>query len=233
MNTKVAIKSPPKTIFLQIDNNRAKRVFDVIFSASVLFFLSPIYLFIATIIRLASPGKVIYSQLRLGQGGRFFRCYKFRTMHSDADLRLAALLSSNNALKQEWERKQKLKNDPRVFRFGSWLRKYSLDELPQFWNVLKGDLSVVGPRPYMVSQKNMLGLYTKKILSVRPGITGIWQTSGRSSTDISGEDQARCKICRPKKLLARYSSYSEDSSSAYFWRQCLLIRHFFLHSLFF
>jgi len=101
-------------------------------------------------------------------------------MHLDADRRLRELLAHNPYLKQEWMLNQKLKNDPRIFALGKWLRRTSLDELPQFWNVLKGDLSVVGPRPYMLTQKKYLGPLASKILSVKPGITGLWQTSGRN-----------------------------------------------------
>jgi undecaprenyl-phosphate galactose phosphotransferase len=103
-------------------------------------------------------------------------------MYVDADKRLKDILTKNPHLKAEWLINQKLKNDPRIFTLGKWLRRTSLDELPQFWNVLKGDLSIVGPRPYMISQKKELGTLAPKILSLRPGITGLWQTSGRSHT---------------------------------------------------
>lgn len=159
-----------------------KRTFDILFSAGLLLLLSPIFLLIALLIRLSSPGKVLYTQIRLGQGGKVFKCYKFRTMYVDADRRLSTILQKNPVLRAEWERNQKLRRDPRVFPFGHLLRKTSLDELPQFWNVLKGDLSVVGPRPYMVRQRSEIAPLAYKILSIRPGITGLWQTSGRSTT---------------------------------------------------
>jgi exopolysaccharide production protein ExoY len=158
-----------------------KRFFDIAFSLAILLLASPFLLLIYCAIRLISPGNPIYSQLRYGQGGRPFLCYKFRTMHPDAEERLKELLEQNPDLKREWELNQKLAEDPRVFEFGHFLRKTSLDELPQFWNVLKGDLSIVGPRPYMLSQKEALENYSQ-ILRVRPGITGLWQTSGRSQT---------------------------------------------------
>lgn len=163
-------------------SNISKRIFDVVFSCGVLTLLSPLLAFIAVAIRLSSKGKAIYSQPRLGRGGKIFKCYKFRTMYLDADDQLDALLMTNPSLRKEWRQKQKLKNDPRIFPLGKWLRHTSLDELPQFWNVLKGEMSVAGPRPYMLSQRGELGPLTTKILSVRPGITGLWQTSGRSRT---------------------------------------------------
>lgn len=160
----------------------SKRLFDIVFSLCALIFLSPLFILIWMGIRLSSKGNVLYSQERLGEGGHVFKCLKFRTMTEGAEGALEQLLNRYPRLKKEWELKQKLRKDPRVFPLGKWLRKFSLDELPQFWNVLKGDLSVVGPRPYMVNQLKELGPYAKKILSTRPGITGLWQTSGRSST---------------------------------------------------
>jgi len=159
-----------------------KRLFDIFFSLLVLIFLAPLFLIIYIAIRCSSSGNPIYSQKRFGQGGKIFTCYKFRTMYLDAETRLEKMLSLNFELKAEWEENQKLKDDPRIFSFGHILRKFSLDEFPQFWNVLKGDLSVVGPRPYMLSQGRELATRAEKILSIRPGITGLWQTSGRSRT---------------------------------------------------
>lgn len=165
---------------LKIQKNVAKRVFDLCFSLVLLLLLSPLFVSLAVAIRLSSHGRALYVQPRLGRGGKVFKCYKFRTMYLDADKRLDEILSSNPPLKKEWTQNQKLKNDPRIFSLGKWLRRTSLDELPQFWNVVKGDLSVVGPRPYMIFQRKDLGPLASKILSVRPGITGLWQTSGRS-----------------------------------------------------
>lgn len=160
----------------------AKRFFDVAFSLAAIIFLSPLFLTIALLIRLTSPGKILYLQNRLGHKGKIFKCLKFRTMYIDAEEDLESILKKYPRLKKEWEAKQKLHRDPRIFSFGRFLRKTSLDELPQLWNVLKGDLSIVGPRPYMTTQKNEVGVHITKILSVRPGITGLWQTSGRSQT---------------------------------------------------
>lgn len=158
-----------------------KRLFDILFSLSALLIGLPIFLLIGLLILCTSPGKLIYSHERIGRGGKPFRCYKFRTMYQDADQRLKSILSSNAQLRAEWEQSFKLEKDPRVTAIGAILRKTSLDELPQFWNVLKGDLSIVGPRP--VVQEEMVkyfGAKAPKILSIRPGLTGPWQVSGRS-----------------------------------------------------
>lgn len=158
-----------------------KRAFDLIFSLFCLIVGFPLFLLIAACICLTSPGMPIYSHERIGRGGKPFRCYKFRTMYANADQRLNEILEADLALRQEWEKSYKLKNDPRVTPFGAFLRKTSLDELPQFWNVIKGDLSIVGPRPVVQEEvEKYLGVKAYKILSIRPGLTGPWQVSGRS-----------------------------------------------------
>ena len=160
-----------------------KRSFDIFFSLSVLILGAPLFLLLMLFIRASSPGKVVYSHKRVGRGGKFFQCYKFRTMFSDADDRLKKILAKDANLKKEWEATFKLKNDPRVTKIGAFLRKTSLDELPQFWNVLKGDLSVVGPRPVIEEElKKFFGEKSHRILSIRPGLTGLWQISGRTNT---------------------------------------------------
>lgn len=165
----------------QIRHYPLKRIFDITFSIFCLLLGVPIFLTIALAVWLTSPGKIIYSHERIGRGGKSFRCYKFRTMYQDADQRLKDILNENSHLKKEWDNCFKLKNDPRITSIGNFLRKTSLDELPQFWNVLKGDLSVVGPRPIVQAEVDKyLGLKAYKILSIRPGLTGPWQVSGRS-----------------------------------------------------
>lgn len=166
----------------QIRHIPIKRAFDIAFSLFALIVGSPIFLFISILILCTSPGKIIYAHERIGRGGKPFRCYKFRTMYANADRRLKEILGSNPLLKQEWETTFKLKKDPRITSIGTFLRKTSLDELPQFWNVLKGDLSVVGPRPIVQEEVDKyLGVKAAKILSIRPGLTGLWQVSGRSN----------------------------------------------------
>lgn len=158
-----------------------KRLFDIFFSLLILVFLSPLFLFLICLIKSFSKGPVFYKSGRIGKGFKNIECYKFRTMYVDADQRLQDLLTQNAHLLKEWQSFQKLKNDPRIYPFGKFLRKTSLDELPQFLNVLLGDLSVVGPRPFYNHQvSEYLKEKAEKILSVKPGITGIWQTSGRN-----------------------------------------------------
>jgi len=140
----------------------------------------PLMVVIALCIKLSSKGPVFYKGLRVKRSGVVFICMKFRTMHINSDNLLDKALKDEKS-SHEWLTYLKLKNDPRVTFFGKFLRRTSLDELPQFFNVVKGDLSVVGPRPFMLSEANtLLGQKKRKILSIKPGITGLWQTSGRN-----------------------------------------------------
>lgn len=165
-----------------------KRCFDLLFSGAALLLGSPIYLILILLVKLTSRGPVFYKATRMGQGGKLIYCWKFRTMCVDAKERLHKLLDSDPELRKEWETFHKLKNDPRLTKIGNFLRKSSLDELPQFWNVFRGDLSVVGPRPIDVEnpEEGLMEIRqrykerTDKILSVKPGITCLWQTMGRS-----------------------------------------------------
>jgi exopolysaccharide production protein ExoY len=176
----------PQVFQCEIKHIPVKRAFDIVFSLLVLILGIPIFAIIALAVCLSSKGKIFYSHERVGRGGTPFRCYKFRTMYSDADARLQEILNSDPEKKMEWEQSHKLKNDPRVTPLGALLRRTSLDELPQFWNVLKGDLSVVGPRPVVHAEiARHFGVKANKILSIRPGLTGIWQVMGRSDTSYS------------------------------------------------
>ena len=158
-----------------------KRAFDLVFSLCAILFFLPFAIFIALLIKLSSSGPIFYSSRRVGKEGEPIDCWKFRTMCTDADERLEQILHENPKLQQEWETYFKLKDDPRVSTIGKFLRKTSLDELPQFWNVLRGDLSVVGPRPVTEEEvRKYFGEKASKILSIRPGLTGIWQVSGRN-----------------------------------------------------
>lgn len=161
--------------------NRLKRFFDILFSLCVLIIGAPIFLLLAFLIKCSSKGPVFYKSERIGRHFQPIGCWKFRTMHLDADQKLRSLLLHSPELKKEWDLYQKLKNDPRVHPIGRLLRMTSLDELPQFFNVLTGELSVVGPRPFLEDQVTQhLGEKASKFLSVQPGITGIWQVSGRN-----------------------------------------------------
>ena len=159
-----------------------RRLFDITFSLLALIASAPIMIAIVVAIRFSSPGPAIYRHRRVGKGGRAFNCLKFRTMVMKADEVLDALLANDEALRAEFEEKHKLTNDPRITRIGRLLRKTSLDELPQFWNILKGDMSVVGPRPLVSGETERYGPHLPLILSVRPGLTGLWQVSGRNDT---------------------------------------------------
>ncbi|MCP2732338.1 sugar transferase [Limnofasciculus baicalensis] len=164
----------------RLDGNFAKRLFDVAFSLSVLILFSPVYLVLALLIAISSPGPIFYIQERVGKDYKPFGCLKFRTMVENADEILLDIMASSPALRQEFEDNFKLKQDPRITMIGRFLRLTSLDEFPQFWNVLKGDMSVVGPRPLVPEELPRYGRYMEKVLTIRPGITGLWQVSGRN-----------------------------------------------------
>jgi Undecaprenyl-phosphate galactose phosphotransferase WbaP len=164
-------------------NLAIKRALDIFLVVCGGIVILPFMLLIALMIRLTSPGKALYTQTRIGQNGKHFKTYKFRTMTIDAAERLKALLENSEEARREWEATQKLKNDPRITKFGAFLRKTSLDEFPQFINVLKGDMSLVGPRPIVDDEVKKYGDDFHRIFSVKPGITGLWQVSGRSDTN--------------------------------------------------
>ena len=158
-----------------------KRSGDVVFSAAVLGLGSPLFLFLAVLVKLSSPGPVFYVQKRVGRGYRNFGCIKFRTMRPDADAVLAHVLERSPEMRAEFDRDFKLRNDPRITPIGRFLRRSSLDELPQFLNVLRGEMSVVGPRPIVNKEIGRYGDYMDEVLAVRPGLTGLWQVSGRNN----------------------------------------------------
>jgi undecaprenyl-phosphate galactose phosphotransferase len=163
-------------------NYYTKRLFDYVFG--ILFFILliiPIGI-ISLLIRLTSRGPAILKQERIGKNRKSFICYKFRTMYHDADERLGIILANDPEAKKEWETNWKLKNDPRITAFGMFLRRTSLDEIPQILNILKGEMSLVGPRPYIPREWNWLKEYSETINCVQPGITGLWQVSGRSDS---------------------------------------------------
>lgn len=160
----------------------AKLAFDKLFAAFALVALAPVLAVIAGAIRLGGSGPVLFAHDRIGQNGRSFRCLKFRTMRPDSQKELDEVLRVDPIAREEWTEQRKLERDPRVDRMGHLLRVTSLDELPQFWNVLKGDMSIVGPRPITISEVEKYGDNITDYISVRPGLTGIWQVSGRSDT---------------------------------------------------
>jgi Undecaprenyl-phosphate galactose phosphotransferase WbaP len=162
----------------------SKRVFDVLGSAFLLLVLSPLFAWLAYTIS-KDGGKPFYGHSRVGTDGKHFNCYKFRSMVVNSAEVLHHLLATDPIAKAEWDADFKLKNDPRVSVVGQWLRKTSLDELPQLWNVLKGDMSLVGPRPIVQQELERYGDDVVFYLSAKPGMTGLWQVSGRNDVDYA------------------------------------------------
>lgn len=158
------------------------RVVDVIIAATLFIVLLPLMAIIVIFMKLSEHGPVFFAQPRVGLGGKPFNCLKFRTMHVDADLRLTRLSAQNEELRREWTSTQKLLRDPRATRFGRILRNTSLDELPQLINVLRGEMSLVGPRPIIENEMSRYGRYAALYVSVRPGLTGLWQVTRNSGT---------------------------------------------------
>ena len=158
-----------------------KNLLDFLFSIFFLIASLPFFLLISLLIKLSSRGPIFFLQERIGKNNIPFKCIKFRTMHPEAKDILENLLMKDEKLKMEFEQTHKIKNDPRITTIGKLLRKTSLDELPQFINVLKNEMSIVGPRPIVNKEKNKYGKNFKKVLSVKPGITGLWQVSGRNN----------------------------------------------------
>ena len=164
---------------------RVKRALDLFGAVVGGLLISPLLVAIAVLIKLDSPGKVFYGHQRLGIERQHFRCWKFRTMHRDADRVLDECMRNNPHLRAEWEQKQKLRDDPRVTRVGRFLRNTSLDELPQLWNVLLGEMSLTGPRPIVDAEVAKYGEVIELYQRVRPGMSGYWQVGGRSDTSYA------------------------------------------------
>ncbi|WP_420849321.1 sugar transferase [Ramlibacter henchirensis] len=158
----------------------SKRAFDLVFAGGLLLVLLPLFAFVAFGVWRSSRGPILYNQQRVGMRGKMFRFYKFRSMVTNSDEFLTSFLESNPGAKSRWEEFQKLDDDPRITPFGRFIRRSSLDELPQLWNVLKGDMSLVGPRPCMADQRALYGRHWVSYCAVRPGMTGLWQVSGRN-----------------------------------------------------
>ena len=167
-----------------------KRAGDLIFSISLIFFGFPFFLLLAILVKISSPGPIFYVQQRVGRNYQKFGCIKFRTMYKDADTLLDNLLANSERMRDEFESDFKLRDDPRITPIGRFLRRSSLDELPQFLNVLKGEMSVVGPRPIVKAELKRYGIFMDEVISVRPGLTGLWQVSGRNNLSY----QKRVKI---------------------------------------
>ena len=176
-------------VLLNVKNNLALRrnkimkyIFDMVLTIIGTICISPILICIAIWIYKDSPGPIIFKHMRVGKDGKIFPCYKFRSMCVDAKEKLEELLQNDPEARAEWERDFKLKHDPRITKSGAFLRRTSLDELPQIFNVLKGEMSLVGPRPIIKDEMERYGNHIDDYLMVKPGIAGIWQCSGRSDT---------------------------------------------------
>jgi exopolysaccharide biosynthesis polyprenyl glycosylphosphotransferase len=175
-----------------------KRAFDVAASFVFLLVFSPLFLLLAALIKLEDGGPVFFPQIRVGRFGREFKMWKFRSMGMDAEARMKELLADN-------QHKDgvtfKIKDDPRITKVGKWLRKFSLDELPQFYNVLVGDMSLVGPRPPVPREVALYTLAHRRRLEIKPGITCFWQIGGRSEIDFSGQVQLDVRYIESQSFL--------------------------------
>jgi exopolysaccharide production protein ExoY len=163
----------------------AKRIFDIAVASLALIFVAPLLLLVGLMIRLQDGKKALYSQPRWGRNGETFQCFKLRSMVPDAAERLDAVLASDPEAKREWDLTQKLTNDPRITPLGKFIRASSIDELPQLLNILRGDMSFVGPRPIPLYERSKYGEGFEYYCRVRPGLTGIWQISGRSNVSYA------------------------------------------------
>ena len=171
-----------KTQYYQKDFYKIiKTIFDLIFSLIILIIGFPIFILIALLIKLSSRGPIFFLQERIGKNNKTFNCIKFRTMHSEAEEILENIITNNENLRKEFEESHKLKNDPRITNIGKFLRKTSLDEIPQFLNVIKMEMSIIGPRPIVKNEIKKYGKSYNRVISINPGITGLWQVSGRNN----------------------------------------------------
>ena len=202
-------QSTTQTIGLERDRKAffpiAKRALDIIGAGLGLVLLSPLFLIVALMLR-ADGGPAFFAHQRVGRGGKLFGCLKFRSMVIDSQARLESLLASDPAARAEWEATRKLKNDPRITPIGRFLRSTSLDELPQLINVLRGEMSLVGPRPVQEAEiDRYYGASAAHYMAVRPGITGLWQVSGRSETSYESRVALDVAYVSRPSLLADLS----------------------------
>ena len=187
-NDIISIPNEPITISRNKSDKIIKRIIDIIggFLGTLLLIPLTFMIYIANLI-VNDKGPIFYAQKRIGKDGKVFTMYKYRSMVVDADKKLNTYLRENEQAREEYKQYKKLKEDPRITKVGRFLRKTSLDEFPQFINVLKGEMSLVGPRPYLRREKKEMNGYFKSITSVKPGITGFWQINGRN--DVTFNDR--------------------------------------------
>ncbi len=196
---KVINKNKDKT---KIIYKAIKRIIDIIGGLVGTILLIPItaLLYIVTLFSKENKGPLFFEQLRIGEEGKEFRLYKFRSMVMHADEKLWEYLNNNPEAKEEYRKYKKLKKDPRITKLGRFLRKTSLDEFPQFINVLKGDMSLVGPRPYLYREKEDMGERYDTIIKAKPGLTGYWQVNGRSDVDFDERTKMDVKYVKDRNL---------------------------------
>ena len=178
-----------------------KRILDLIFSLIIVIIGFHIFLIIIVLIKFSSYGPIFFLQERIGKNKRKFKCIKFRTMHPEAEDILNKLLSENESIRNEFMRDHKIKNDPRITPIGKILRKTSLDELPQLLNVIKGDMSIIGPRPIVSEEIKKYGSKIDFVLSIKPGITGLWQVSGRNKLSYKKRVYLDCIYVKGQNFL--------------------------------
>lgn len=179
----------------------AIRTADIVIAVVALIVLAPLLALVALIVYLSDRGPVIFAHQRLGRDGRSFGCLKFRSMVTDAQERLRHLLETDAEARAEWARDHKLRNDPRITPIGRFIRKTSIDELPQLWNVIRGEMSIVGPRPIVEAERARYGRYFRHYAAVRPGLTGLWQVSGRN--DVSYRRRVACDVLYARRYSLR------------------------------
>jgi len=181
-------------------NTSAKRILDVVVASIALIFVLPLLVVVGVLIRLQDGGQAVYSQKRYGRNGRTFKCYKLRSMVANADQRLIEILAQDPDARIEWDQTQKLTHDPRITPLGRFIRKTSIDELPQLFNILKGEMSIVGPRPIVENEITKYGEFYRDYCSVRPGLTGLWQVEGRSDTTYEQRVQLDVKYATTRNF---------------------------------
>jgi Undecaprenyl-phosphate galactose phosphotransferase WbaP len=190
-----------------------KRTLDIVLVILASPVLLPLFLAVAAAVRFSSPGPVLFSHRRIRKHGEFFSMWKFRTMCVDSAQVLEDYLAANPEARKEWRETHKLKHDPRVTRVGVFLRRMSLDEVPQFWNVLQGTMSLVGPRPIVAAEVEKYGEYFDEYCKVKPGLTGLWQVSGRNEVSYEERVQLDCRYVRSWSLLGDAKIMSRTLSS--------------------
>jgi exopolysaccharide production protein ExoY len=200
--------------------NSLHRVFDIFFALTLIVVLLPVFALLAVVVKCSDGGPIFYAHKRIGRAGALFPCLKFRSMVTNSDQVLKQLLAVSPEARAEWDRDHKLRDDPRITAVGRIMRKTSLDELPQLFNILAGQMSVVGPRPIVQSEIPFYGIYFEDYCSVRPGLTGLWQISGRN--DVSYEERVRldCSYVQSRSLAGDLSIVARTVPAVLMSRGC-------------